>query len=98
MLQHDARRAALRALGTLGKNVAGPGSEPAGANRRGPGSIGSVSQDSAKPLKEQTKAELDATLQVLVWLKDIVDGLPDHAEVRTLISSRGSRNLRNSRG
>jgi hypothetical protein len=85
MLHHDVRRAALRSLSTRERML---WALDANVRER----TGSVQQQlenylkgTAKPLTNQSRDELEATLQVLTWLQDIIPGLPEIQEVWNLV-------------
>ncbi len=88
MLSHTARRAALRALATRDQMLRALEANP---DERG----GIVQQQfeaylasTATPVSDQSREELEATLQVLLWLQDIVPGLPDIDDVRNVLALR----------
>ena len=89
MLTTTARRAALKALGSPDAMLKALDANPEESS-------GSVTQEqfrnylagSAKPIEKQNREELEATLQVLLWLEDIVPDLPDLDETRRMLSLR----------
>ena len=88
MLHHDVRRAALRSLGSRERMLK---ALEVNAHERNGGvqrQLENYLRGTAKPLAGQRRDELDATLQVLLWLQDILADLPDIQEVRKLVAWR----------
>ena len=88
MLTHEARRAALKSLGSREQMLKALEANP--AERVGPvqQQFENYLSGKAKPLPDQNRAELECTLQALLWLHDIVPALPDINEVRNLLAWR----------
>lgn len=91
MLRHEVRREALKALGGRKEMIAAL--EANADERHGPvqAKFEAYITGTALPLAEQRAEELDETLQVILWLEGIVDGLPPTDEVRREVARRQFR-------
>ncbi len=91
MLRHDVRRDALKALGSREQMIAALEANADERHGRVQAKFEAYMMGSAPALNEQKAEELDETLQVILWLEGIVDGLPPTDEVRRELARRQFR-------
>ena len=83
MLSPEVRAAAVRDLVASGRVTAALDANPAERHGLLQAQYERYLRHTARPLSEQTIDELEATLQVCVWLAGVIDGVPPVAEVET---------------
>jgi hypothetical protein len=86
VLQHDLRRAALRELGSRDRMIAALKANPHERTGLVQHQFERYLAGDAAPIDDQTHEELEATLQALIWLDGIIDGLPSIESVRARIA------------
>lgn len=85
MLHAEARRGALRRLGTADAMQAARRHNPELARGLAQETFDALVDGRMKPLTEQNREELTCTLQAAGWLHGILDSVPDPRTVRALV-------------